>query len=94
MESTDADQSRILSLENAWNEAVQQKDTQAIQLLLAPELVYVDYDGNLMDRAAYLAGVKSQSVHSVQVASESIYVQIYGVAAVVRAGRAWPATRR
>ena len=58
-----AEQSRILSLENAWNEAVQQKNTAAIQTLLDSGLVYVDYDGKLMDKAEYLASVKSESLH-------------------------------
>ena len=47
----DAEQARILSLENAWDRAVKQKDAAALQMLLAPELVYVDYDGKLMDKA-------------------------------------------
>jgi len=54
----DSEQGRILSLENAWNQAVQQKDATALKiLLLGPELVYVDFDGKLMDKTEYLASV-------------------------------------
>ena len=35
---SDGDRSRILALENAWNQAVRQKDTVALKLLLGPEL--------------------------------------------------------
>jgi hypothetical protein len=34
-----ADQARILTLENAWNQAIQQKDGAALKMLLGPELV-------------------------------------------------------
>jgi ketosteroid isomerase-like protein len=77
------EQSRILSLENAWNEAVQQKNTAAIQPLLDSGLVYVDYDGKLMDKAEYLASVKSESLHPARIVSESMQVHLYSAVAVV-----------
>jgi len=58
----DSEQGRILSLENAWNQAVQQKDATALKILLGPELVYVDFDGKLMDKTEYLASVQAQSL--------------------------------
>jgi len=79
----DADQGRILALENSWNQAVQQKDTSAMSLLLGSELVYVDYDGKLMDKLQYIASVQSQQLHPVHIASESMTVHLYGTTAVV-----------
>ena len=38
---SDPGRDRILSLENAWNQAVQQKDAAALRMLLAPDLIYV-----------------------------------------------------
>jgi ketosteroid isomerase-like protein len=78
-----AGQSRILALENAWNQAVQQKDTAALEMLLGPELVYVDYDGKLMDKAEYLASVQSPSLQPERIVSESMNVHLYGAVAVV-----------
>jgi ketosteroid isomerase-like protein len=83
MEQPDAGQSRIMALENAWNQAVQQKDRAAVEMLLGPELIYVDYDGTLMDKAEYLASVQSQSLRPARIVSESMNVHIYGAAAVV-----------
>jgi hypothetical protein len=77
------EQSRIVSLENAWNEAVQQKNGAALTMLLGPELVYIDYDGKLMDQAEYLASVLSPTVHPARVVSESMHVHLYGAAVVV-----------
>ncbi|MFZ0773253.1 MAG: nuclear transport factor 2 family protein [Candidatus Sulfotelmatobacter sp.] len=80
----DADQSRILSLENAWNQAVQQKDATALKILLGPELFYVDYDGKLMDKTEYLASVQAQSLlRPGRIVNESMNVHLYDAVAVV-----------
>lgn len=78
-----AEQGRILALENAWNQAVQQKNGPALNLLLAPDLIYVDYDGKLMDKAEYLASVQSQTLQPGRIASESMTVHFYASVAVV-----------
>jgi ketosteroid isomerase-like protein len=80
----DSEQSRILSLENAWNQAVQQKDATALKILLGPELVYVDYDGKLMDKTEYLASVQAQSsLHPGRIMNESMKVYVFDAVAVV-----------
>jgi hypothetical protein len=77
------DQTRILALENAWNQAVQQKDRGALNMLLGPELLYIEYDGTLMDREAYLARVESPSIHAAKIFSESMNARMFSAAAVV-----------
>ncbi|MGB8583180.1 MAG: nuclear transport factor 2 family protein [Candidatus Sulfotelmatobacter sp.] len=83
VDKSDGDRSRILALENAWNQAVREKDTAALKLLLGPELVYIDYDGTLMDKAQYLASVQSQTTQPERIVNESMNVHLYGAAAVV-----------
>src|SRR5712672_1286671 len=78
-----ADQQRILALETAWNQAEQQKDAAALKVLLGPELVYVDYDGTIMNKAEFLASVQSPSLHPERIVNESMNVQLYGAVAVV-----------
>jgi ketosteroid isomerase-like protein len=80
---SDGERNRILALENAWNQAVRQKDTVALKLLLGPELVYVDYDGTLMDKQQYLSSVQSHTMQPERIVSESMNVHLYGAAAVV-----------
>ncbi|MGA7400946.1 MAG: nuclear transport factor 2 family protein [Candidatus Sulfotelmatobacter sp.] len=80
---TDGDRNRILSLENAWNQAVYRKDTTALKMLLSADLVYVDFDGKLMDSAAYLASVRSQAIRPERIVSEFMDVHLYGAVAVV-----------
>ncbi len=60
----EGEQARILTLENAWNQSVQQKDASALRMLLAPDLIYVDYDGTLMNKAEYLASIQSLAASS------------------------------
>jgi ketosteroid isomerase-like protein len=77
------DRGRILSLENAWNQALQQKDAAALRMLLAPDLFYVDYDGSLLDKAQYLVSIQVPSVHPAHIVNEAMTVHFYGGVAVV-----------
>jgi ketosteroid isomerase-like protein len=79
----DAAQSRIFTLENAWNQAVIVKDAKAIESLLASELVFITYEGTVMNKAAYLENVKGISVHFEHVESETMQVFVYRQSAVV-----------
>jgi ketosteroid isomerase-like protein len=79
----DSAQSKILALERSWNQAVQQRDGRAVEPLLGNELIYIDYDGTVMDKGRYMASVKSSTLHAQQVTSESMKVRVYGASAVV-----------
>jgi sugar phosphate permease len=50
---------KVLALENVWNQAEERKDTKAMDALLDNALVYVDYDGSFQTKAEFLARVKS-----------------------------------
>ncbi len=80
---SDSEEARILTLENAWNQAVQQKDAEALKMLLAPDLIYVEYDGARMNKAEYLASVHSPALHPVRIVNETVTVHLYGMVAVV-----------
>src|ERR1700757_673498 len=79
----DAAQTRILALENAWNLAEEHKDVNALDSLLDATLVYVDYDGSMMDKAQFMASVKLPSLHPEQIVNESMTAHVYGDSAVV-----------
>jgi len=81
--AVDAEQGRILALENSWNQAVQVKDASALSLLLSSDLIFVDHDGKLIDKPHYIASVQSKDVHPVHVVNESMTVHLYGTMAVV-----------
>jgi ketosteroid isomerase-like protein len=81
--STEAEQTRILALENAWNRAEEHKDVRALDGLLGNDLVYIDYDGSFMDKAQFMASVKAPSLHPEQIVNESMTAHVYGDSAVV-----------
>jgi ketosteroid isomerase-like protein len=79
----DAEQSKILALENAWNQAEEHKDTKALESLLDASLVYVDYDGSMMNKTQFIASVKAPALHPEQIVNESMTAHVYGDSAVV-----------
>jgi ketosteroid isomerase-like protein len=77
------DEGRILALETAWNHAEQNKDVAALDQLLSPQLVYVDYDGSISDKQEFLANVKTESLAPEQIVNEEQSVHVFGDCAVV-----------
>ncbi len=83
-QNTFADESgHILALETAWNHALEGKDTGALQMLLANNMIALDSDGTLMNKATYLAGIKAPDYQPGQVTHEKISVHTFGDTAVV-----------
>jgi hypothetical protein len=80
---TASEKTRILALENAWNLAEEHKDVKALDGLLASTLVYIDYDGSLMDKAQFMGSVKAPALHPEQIVNESMTAYVYGNSAIV-----------
>lgn len=78
-----ADEGRILALETAWNHAEQTKDVAALEQLLSPHLVYIDYDGSLTSKEEFLANVKGEGLSPEQITNEQQTVHVFGDCAVV-----------
>lgn len=77
------EKSHILALETAWNHAEETNDVAALDLLLHPTLVYVDYDGTVMTKSEFLASAKAPELHPEQIMNDSQVANIYGDAAVI-----------
>ncbi len=82
-QSQQAEKSKIIALENAWNLAEEHKDIKALEQLLADSLIYIDYDGTLMNKAQFLASAKETSLRPAQIVNETTEVTMYGDTAVV-----------
>ncbi len=76
------EESRVRAMESYWSQAIRVKDVKALKLLLAPELLLVEYDGKLMGRDEYIAGVTAVSNHPERITNESLTVHFYGNIAV------------
>jgi ketosteroid isomerase-like protein len=77
------DGGRVLALENAWNHALEAKDSKALDMILANTFVSIDIVGSISSRSEFLASVKSPDYPPSQAVTEQSNVQVYGDAAVV-----------
>jgi len=78
-----AQEGRLLALESAWNHAEQSKDAVALNQLLGESLVYVDYDGTLLNKKEFLETTLHNNVQQEQINNDGMTVHLYGNAAVV-----------
>jgi ketosteroid isomerase-like protein len=76
-------ETKILALENAWNQAQIHHDAAALGTLLPETFVYTDYDGTVMTKAQFLADLKDPNYVATLVANENEHVFTYDNAAVV-----------
>jgi hypothetical protein len=79
----DSEKARVLTLENAWNEAEKNKDAKAIAGLLAEGFSYTGSDGSFMNKKQYLASITESGYRPDQILNDSMNVQAYEHAAVV-----------
>ena len=75
--------SRILALENAWNNAELHNDAAAVQMLLADDFVMTVAEGKLYNKAEILATVKDKSYSPELLESSGMVVHPYGHTAIV-----------
>lgn len=76
------DAGRIVALEQAWNRAIEAKDTKALDQILAPTFVGVETDGSLSRKGEFLASIKDPSYQPAEAVYEDIRAEIYGDTAV------------
>ena len=75
--------SKLIALENAWNQAQIQRDGQALNSLLADTFVYTDWDGTIMNKASFTADMNNPSTQTMAVANSDVQVYFYPGVAVV-----------
>ena len=78
-----ADESKILALENAWNQAQLHHDAAALDQLLPASFVNTDYDGTVMNKALFLADLKDPVYQASLVVNQDVKIHSYSNAAVV-----------
>ena len=81
--STSDEGGRVLALETAWGHAIEEKNTKALDMILASTFIAVEIDGSMSNKAEFLASIKSPDYQPSQAVNEQVNVQVYGNAAVV-----------
>src|SRR5271154_6114295 len=78
-----ADASKLIALENAWNQAQLHHDSKAVSNLISDGFVYTDYDGTVMNKAQFLADLKDPDYRASLIANDDARVIPYTNAAIV-----------
>ncbi len=78
-----ADKSKLVALENAWNQAQLHRDAKALQGLVSENYVYTDTDGTQMNKQQFLADIQDASFKTTLSTNEDVRVFLYENAAVV-----------
>jgi len=85
-ESESATKSKIVALEQAWNQAYKSADTKALDAILDNGIVLVNDDGSVQTKAEFLASIKSSpsqpGSQEQQVVPESMSVRVFGNTAI------------
>src|SRR5260370_41832858 len=71
------EETQIIQLERAWNQAERGRDAGAMASLVDDTLTYVDYDGSIMNRREYLRSVASPAANPDHIYDEGMKVHIY-----------------
>ena len=83
VDSHDSDKTRVLSLENAWNEAESHKDGKALNALLTASFAYTDSDGSFMNKSEFLASITDPGYDPSHIVNEGMRADVYEHAVVV-----------
>ena len=81
--SSSADTTKLLALENAWNQAQLNRDSKALEALVPDTFIYTDYDGTLMNKAQFLADNKDPAYKPTLVTNTDVRVFPYKNVAIV-----------
>jgi len=76
-------ESKLLALENAWNQAQLHHDSKALDSLVSDTFVYTDYDGTVMNKAQFLADLRDPTYRATLITNEGMKVFSYQDMAVV-----------
>ena len=77
------DSSKVIAMENAWNQAELTNDGPAVQLLLADDFVMTTAEGTLYNKAQIVASVRDKSYQPEALQSSDMVVHAHGTTAVV-----------
>jgi len=76
--------SKLLALENSWDQAEERGDIHALDLIFDDSMIYIDEDGSLLTKAQFLDRVTKEAGTDVQwLLAPDMNVRLYGDTAVV-----------
>jgi ketosteroid isomerase-like protein len=77
------DASKLIAMENLWNQMQLAHDAPAMEKMIDENFVLTDYDGSLLSKTQFLAGIKDPSVQLTQEMSEGMKLHEHGSTVIV-----------
>jgi ketosteroid isomerase-like protein len=79
-----AQKSKLIALEDAWNQAQLHRDGSALQGLVSDDYIYTDTDGSLSNKAKFISDIKDPAMQMTLLTNDNMEVFLYpGVAIVI-----------
>jgi hypothetical protein len=76
-------QTKLLVMEHLWNEAQVNRDARALDSLIGAAFVNTEYDGEVSDKAKFLADIKDPQFNLSNLSIQDLKVNMYADSAVV-----------
>src|ERR1700693_4639148 len=80
---TGNDESKIIALENLWNQMQVHHDADAMGTILDPDFVLTDYDGAVLSKSQFLASIRDVSDQLTVEVSEDMKLHRHGDTVIV-----------
>jgi ketosteroid isomerase-like protein len=77
------DASKVVAMENLWNQMQLNHDAAAMEKMLDDDFVLTDYDGTLSNKSQFLDTIKDMSIKLTQEMSEGMKLHQHGNTVVV-----------
>jgi Domain of unknown function (DUF4440) len=81
-----SEESKLIALENVWNQAQLHHDSQALNGLVSDTFVFVDTDGSVMNKAEFLKDIQDPEFDATLITNSDVKAHVYQTAAVVYGG--------
>jgi len=82
-QQSDPRESKLLVLERLWNEAQVNRDSAALDALVAQRFVNTEYDGEVSDKTKFLSDVRDPLFKPTAANIQDVKVNIFGETAVI-----------
>jgi ketosteroid isomerase-like protein len=79
----DSQETKLLILEHLWNEAQVNRDARVLDAMIGSEFVNTEYDGEVSDKAKFLADIKDPQFKPTSLNIQDLKVNMYADSAVV-----------
>src|SRR5882762_9685304 len=77
------DASKVVAMENLWNQMQLNHDAAAMEKMLDEDFVLTDYDGSLLNKSQFLESIKDPSIKLTLEMSEGMKLHQHGITVVI-----------